>query len=285
MNTLCFLRYGEKGEERPAVLDGDGNIRSVHQYIDDIDASVLDQLDSILSGVNLTELPLIDADVRIAAPIAMPGNVIAVGLNYSEHIQETSSNTPDEPLLFNKSPHAICGAYEPIVIPKDAKRVDWEVELVIVIGCESRYLSKAQALSAIGGFCLGIDVSERDFQKNHSGQWMKGKSADTFGPIGPYLIPASQVNLNEGLSLWLDVNGERKQEASTLQMMHDVPSLVSYISQFMSLHPGDLIFTGTPDGVGMARNPPEYLQPGDRVSCGISGLGQQRHAVIALSAE
>lgn len=281
MNTLRFLRYGEKGEERPAVLDQDGNIRSVHQYLDDIDATVLDQLDSILSGIDIAALPLIDADVRIAPPIAAPGNVIAVGLNYREHIQETSSKTPDEPLLFNKSPHAICGANDPIMIPKGAERVDWEVELVIVIGRESRYLTKEQALSAIGGFCLGVDVSERDFQKNHSGQWMKGKSADTFGPVGPYLVSTSQVNLDDGLSLWLDVNGTRKQEASTLQMMHDVPALISYISQFMSLHPGDLIFTGTPDGVGMARNPPEFLQLGDRVECGITGLGKQKHTVIA----
>lgn len=278
-----FMRYGEAGKECPAILDQAGQIRSLKGVIKDLDHTVLGQLDALLEQVDIDALPVVSTEtkteVHIAAPLADPQHIIAVGLNYADHIQETASTTPDEPLLFTKSPHAVCGCHDDIVIPRGAQCVDWEVELVVVIGQEALYLGREEALSVIAGYCVGIDVSERDFQKNRSGQWVKGKSADTFAPLGPYLIPASQVDLKQGLSLWLDVNGQRKQTGNTLQMIHDVPALISYISQFMSLHPGDLIFTGTPDGVGMARQPPEYLQPGDKVRCGIEGLGEQEHLV------
>jgi len=280
MSKLRFLRYGKLGSEKPGLVDFEGKIRSLVHLIDDIDVEKLALLEETLGDVDIGSLPVVPEPVRIGAPIAKVGNIIAVGLNYHEHIEETAARTPEEPLLFNKAPSAICGPNDPIIIPKNANNVDWEVELVIVIGKESRYLTKENALQAIAGYCLGIDVSERSFQKDRGGQWLKGKSADSFAPVGPYLIPTSQVDLSRGLSLWLDVNGNRKQQASTLQMIHDVPTLVSYISQFMSLHPGDLIFTGTPDGVGFVRNPPEFLHVDDTVSCGISGLGEQTHTVI-----
>jgi 2-keto-4-pentenoate hydratase/2-oxohepta-3-ene-1,7-dioic acid hydratase in catechol pathway len=284
MERLRFLRVGKQGSEQAAVMDKAGNIRSLQPHIHDFHHTHLMQLEQLLDDIDIEALPIVPPSVRIAPPVAQVGNVIAVGLNYDEHINETGSKATDEPLLFNKSPHAICGAYDPVIIPKGATKVDWEVELVVVIGKEARYISEADALSVVAGYCTGIDVSERDFQKNRSGQWLKGKSADTFAPIGPYLVPASQVDLEKGLSVWTDINGKRKQSSNTLKMIHSVPTLISYTNQFMSLHPGDLIFTGTPEGVGLGFNPPEFLQAGDMMEVSVEGLGQQKHPLVSFDA-
>jgi 2-keto-4-pentenoate hydratase/2-oxohepta-3-ene-1,7-dioic acid hydratase in catechol pathway len=280
MNILGLVRFGDLGNEDAGVIDEGYRLYSLHEKIKEEKACSLPALISLYEQVNTTQLPVVDNPVRLGVPVNGVGKIIAVGLNYVSHIKETDSRTPSEPVLFSKSVSALCGSNDPIVIPEYSDKLDWEVELVAVIGKESRYLSCDDALDAIAGYCLGIDVSERGFQLEGTGQWLKGKSADSFAPVGPWFVPAAAIDLAAGLDLWLDVNGERKQSANTSKMIHSVPALMSYISRFMSLQPGDLIFTGTPDGVGFVRKPPQFLKAGDVVSCGITGLGEQLHTII-----
>jgi 2,4-didehydro-3-deoxy-L-rhamnonate hydrolase len=277
---MKLLNVGAQGHETAAILDKDGIIRSLDGVCEPISASFLatDGLQR-LSKINLADLPIIDPSIRLGAPLLNPGKIIAVGLNYDEHIKETGSTQQQEPVLFTKAVSALSGPFDAIERPKNATQVDWEIELVVIIGKTAKYITEDQVEAHIAGFCTGIDVSERYFQKHRSGQWLKGKSADTFAPIGPYLVTFDEFSHYQSCPLSLDVNGQRMQSSNTNKMIHTVKTLVSYINQFMSLQPGDLIFTGTPEGVGLGFNPPFFLQQGDQIVAEVEGLGVQRHVV------
>lgn len=281
---MKLVNFGPIGEEKPGLIDKEGRIRSLEGICSIISADLLaSNAFEKLKTVDINTLPEVESTIRLGAPLLKPGKIIAVGLNYDEHIKETNSKKQDEPVLFTKAVSALNGPFDPIELPKNSKKVDWEIELVIIIGKHAKYIDRSEALSHIAGFCTGIDVSERHFQKNRSGQWLKGKSADTFAPIGPYFVTRDEFTEFQSADLYLDVNGERMQSSNTHKMIHDVCTLVSYINEFMSLHPGDLIFTGTPAGVGMGFNPPRFLQLGDKVSGEVLGLGCQHHDVINFS--
>ena len=236
-----------------------------------------------LRSIDLSSLPEVDANSRLGACVANVGKLICVGLNYSDHAEETGNEMPPEPVLFFKATSAIVGPNDSIEIPRGSESTDWEVELAIVIGKDGKYIEESDAMDHIAGFCVVNDVSERDFQTKRSGQWVKGKSADTFGPMGPWMVTRDEIADTQNLSMFLDVNGESMQRGSTATMVYQVPFLVSYISQFMSLQAGDVISTGTPPGVGLGMKPPRFLKPGDVVTLGIEGLGEQRQQVIAHS--
>jgi 2-keto-4-pentenoate hydratase/2-oxohepta-3-ene-1,7-dioic acid hydratase in catechol pathway len=275
-----LVRYGEKGNEIPAILSERGKIHSLEGIIDDITPQFLaDEGLEKLYSLDLNKLPTISGKSRLGPPVRFAGKIIAVGLNYAEHIRETGSKTQKEPVLFTKAVSSLSGPFDPIVRPKGATQVDWEAELVIVIGKEALYVEESKALGYVAGYCAGIDVSERSFQKEHCGQWMKGKGCDSFAPIGPWLATPDEFLEIQSIDLKLKVNGETQQNSNTRHMIFNVAFLVSYISQFMSLQPGDLIFTGTPDGVGMGQSPQRFLVEGDRVEMAIEGLGQQSHSV------
>lgn len=278
---MRLLNIGGLGQEVPALLDEDDNIRSLEGVSECISAQFLAENGlQALQSIDIQSLPIIKQPGRIGAPLLKPGKIIAVGLNYDEHIKETGSKPRDEPVLFTKAVSSLSGPFDPIERPKNSIKVDWEIELVIVIGKHARYISEDQVEAHIAGFCTGIDVSERDFQKKRSGQWLKGKSADSFAPIGPYLVTLDEFQQYQGCDVSLDVNGQRMQSSNTNKMIHSVKKLVSYINEFMSLQPGDLIFTGTPEGVGLGFKPPKFLQPGDLVRAEVSGLGVQEHQVV-----
>lgn len=278
---MKLLNVGPVGKETPALLDNNNNIRSLEGLCNPISSGFLaaDGLNT-LNDINVDSLPIIDAAVRIGAPLLKPGKIIAVGLNYDEHIKETGSKAQAEPVLFTKAVSALNGPFDPIERPKNATRVDWEIELVVIIGKQARYITEDEVEAHIAGFCTGIDISERDFQKNRSGQWLKGKSADTFAPIGPYFVTLDEFKEYQSCNVHLDVNGKRMQSSNTRNMIHSVKKLVSYINQFMSLQPGDLIFTGTPEGVGLGLNPPQFLNAGDHIVAEVEGLGIQNHTVV-----
>ncbi|MGE6696572.1 fumarylacetoacetate hydrolase family protein [Hyphomonas sp. NPDC076900] len=278
---MKLLRVGPAGREKPAILDADGHIRDVSSLIDDWDGpaladAVLDQLRKI----DIASLPILPAASRIGPCVAGVGKFICIGLNYADHAAETGAAVPAEPVVFFKATSAICGPNDNLEIPRRSEKTDWEVELGIVIGKQTKYVSEEDALDHIAGYCIIHDVSERAFQLEGTGQWVKGKSADTFGPIGPWLVTRDEVADPHALSLWLDVNGEAMQRGSTSTMIFSVPHIVSYLSQFMSLQPGDVISTGTPPGVGLSRTPPRYLRSGDVVTLGIQGLGDQKQVCI-----
>ena len=281
---MKLLRHGPVGAEKPGIVDADGTIRDLSAHVDDLNGTALsdDAMDKI-RRLDHSALPKVDAGTRLGPCVANVGKLICVGLNYSDHAAESGLEVPPEPVLFFKATSSIVGPNDAIEIPKGSEATDWEVELAIVIGKDGKYIEESDAMQHIAGFCVVNDVSERDFQINRSGQWVKGKSADTFGPMGPWLVTRDEIADPQALSMFLDVNGESMQRGSTSTMVYKVPFLVSYISQFMSLQAGDVISTGTPPGVGLGMKPPRYLKAGDVVALGIDGLGEQRQDVVAHS--
>ena len=277
---MKFLRYGEPGRELPGVLDDDGKIRDLSVLMRDLRGGVLEVLPA-LRGIDLAVLPVVEGDVRLGPPAAGTGKLICIGLNYADHAAESGMDVPSEPVMFMKAASAICGPNDPIVIPRGSEKTDWEVELAVVIGRRAKHVSRDEAMGHVAGFAITNDVSERDFQIERQGQWTKGKSCDSFGPIGPWLVTPDEVGDPQNLKMWLRVNGETMQEGSTATMVYGVSHLVSYLSDFMTLHPGDVISTGTPPGVGLGLTPPRYLKAGDVVELGIEGLGSQRQEVTA----
>jgi len=281
---MKLLRYGEVGKERPAVLDRDGRIRDLSGVVPDISGSFLSRTGrKQIAALDINALPIVPADVRIGPCVGNVGNFVAVGLNYIDHAIETNTPIPEEPVLFNKHTSSISGPNDPIVLLKDSEKTDWEVEIAFVIGEPAYHVSEADALSVIAGFCICHDVSERAFQIERGGQWTKGKSGPTYGPIGPWLVTPDEIADVQNLNLWLDVNGRRMQTGSTSKMIFSIAHLVSYISRFMKLMPGDVITTGTPPGVGLGMKPPVFLTAGDVVELGIDGLGSQRQLVKGFS--
>ncbi|HLV83699.1 MAG TPA: fumarylacetoacetate hydrolase family protein [Devosia sp.] len=283
---MKLLRIGAKGAEKPAILAEDGSIRDLTGIVDDIGGTALsDQGLAKIRATDLNSLPKLDADQRIGPCVANVGKFICIGLNYADHAAETGADIPKEPILFMKATSAIIGPNDDVIIPKNSIKPDWEVELGVIIGTEARYVEEANALDHVAGYCVVNDLSERHFQTERGGQWVKGKSADTFGPIGPWLVTRDEVADPQDLGMWLDVDGHRYQDGSTRTMVFGVAHLVSYVSQFMSLQPGDIITTGTPPGVGMGIKPnPVWLQPGNVMRLGIAGLGEQQQNVKAWSA-
>ena len=279
---MKLLRFGPKGDEKPGLLDDQGVMRDLSGQVADIGGAVLsDDGLAAIGSLDPVELPVVPAGTRLGTPIAGTGKMICIGLNYADHAAESGSKVPDEPLIFMKATSAIQGPNDPIVIPRGAEKLDWEIELGIVIGTAAKYVSEADALDYVAGFVLANDVSERSYQKDRAGQWTKGKSCDSFGPLGPWLVTRDEVADPQNLSMKLSVNGEVMQDGSTATMVFGVAKLVSYLSQFMTLHPGDVISTGTPPGVAMGMENPRFLRPGDVVELEIEGLGQQRAEVVA----
>ena len=277
---MKLVRYGEAGSERPGVVGTDGKIRDLSAHVADIGGAALDPRSlQDLSRIDPATLPPVDGSPRIGPCVAGTGKFICIGLNYSDHAAETGATVPPEPIIFMKATSAIVGPNDDLLIPRGSEKTDWEVELGIVIGRQAKYVSEAEALDYVAGYCVVHDVSERAFQTERSGQWTKGKSCDTFGPTGPWLVTKDEVPDPQNLKMWLTVNGEFMQDGSTKTMVFGAAYLVSYLSQFMSLQPGDIISTGTPPGVGMGMKPPRYLKAGDVVELGIEGLGSQRQQV------
>ncbi|MCY4446392.1 MAG: fumarylacetoacetate hydrolase family protein [Rhodobacteraceae bacterium] len=275
---MKLARLGLPGQEKPAVVDINGNYRDLSPVIPDINGSTLSDM-SWASNLNLSLLNIIPPDTRIGPCVGNIGKLICVGLNYSDHAEETGNPIPNEPILFGKATSAIIGPYDTVVIPRGSTKTDWEVELGVVIGKEASYVEEANALEHVAGYCIVNDISEREFQIEKGGQWIKGKSCDTFAPIGPWLVTKDEIIDPQQLKMWLEVDGKRFQDGSTKTMIFNVPTLVSYISQFMSLQPGDVIPTGTPPGVGLGQKPQIYLKPGQTMRLGIEGLGEQEQIV------
>jgi 2-keto-4-pentenoate hydratase/2-oxohepta-3-ene-1,7-dioic acid hydratase in catechol pathway len=275
---MKLLRYGPKGQEKPGLLDKDGQFRDLSGIVKDIDGKVLSDL-SAIRAAKVESLPVVAKGVRLAQPVANVGKFLCIGLNYSDHAAESGMPEPSEPIIFMKATSAIIGPYDDVYLPPTSKKSDWEVELGVVIGKEARYVSKEKALDYVAGACVVNDLSEREYQLERLGTWDKGKGCDTFGPFGPYLVTLDEVGDINNLGLWLDVNGTRMQTGSTASLIFDVPTLVSYVSQFMSLQPGDVISTGTPPGVGMGKKPQIWLKEGDVITLGIDKLGDQKQNV------
>ncbi len=277
---MKLVRYGPSGAEKPGIIDGNGAIRNLSGHVADIAGDALTDLDR-LSAVDLDTLPLVEGEPRIGPCVGGTGKFVCIGLNYSDHAAESGLDVPTEPVMFMKATSAICGPNDPVIIPRNSTKTDWEVELGVVIGKPAKYVEEADALTHVAGYCTAHDVSEREFQIERMGQWTKGKSCDNFGQIGPWLVTPDEVPDPQNLDLWLKVNGETMQSGTTAKMVYGVAHLIAYLSRFMTLHPGDIISTGTPPGVGMGRKPPRFLRPGDKVELGIGGLGDQRQDVIA----
>jgi 2-keto-4-pentenoate hydratase/2-oxohepta-3-ene-1,7-dioic acid hydratase in catechol pathway len=278
---MKLVRYGRPGAERPGAIDADGKLRDLSHLVEDITPAALAPAAlRRLRGANLARLPLVRGRPRLGCPLAGMGKMVCIGLNYTDHATEVGMALPREPTLFIKAPSAICGPNDPIVRPRGSVKLDYEVELGVVLGRDARYVDEAEALGRVAGYCLVNDVSERAFQMERGGTTTKGKSADTFGPTGPWLVTADEAGDPQALALWTTVNGERRQDGNTAKMIFPVASLIAYVSRFMSLRPGDVISTGTPAGVGHGQKPPRYLQPGDVVEMGITNLGAQRHTVV-----
>ncbi len=279
---MKLLRYGNVGAEKPGLLDDSGQLRDLSGHVTDISGECLgDQQLAALSKLDINQLPVVPGNPRLGACVANVGKFICIGLNYSDHAAETGAEVPSEPIIFMKATSAIVGPDDDIRIPRGSQKTDWEVELGVVIGRKAKYVSQEQALDYVAGYCTINDVSERAFQTERAGQWTKGKSCDTFGPTGPWLVTRDEIDDPQNLDMWLTVNGKSMQNGSSKTMVYDVAHLVSYLSQFMTLHPGDIISTGTPPGVGMGMKPPVFLKPGDVIELGIQGLGKQRQTVRA----
>lgn len=278
---MKLLRYGQPGEERPGAIDAAGKLRDLSGVIDDIGGKVLlpESLNK-LRQLDLGSLPLVEGNPRLGACVGNVGKFICIGLNYADHAAETGAEIPKEPVVFSKWTSAIVGPNDDVEIPRDSQKTDWEVELGVVIGKGGRYISEAEALSHVAGYCVINDVSEREFQIERGGTWDKGKGCDTFGPLGPWLVTAEEIPEPNKLNLWLEVDGKRYQQGNTSTMIFTVPEIISYLSRFMSLQPGDVISTGTPPGVGMGQKPPVYLRAGQEIRLGIEGLGEQRQKTI-----
>ena len=278
---MKLLRFGQKGQEKPGILDADGHIRDLSSIVADINGDTLvHQLDKIRQA-DLSKLPIVSAQERIGACVADIGKFICIGLNYSDHAAETGAEVPVEPVVFNKWTSAVVGPNDDVEIPKNSEKTDWEVELGVIIGQDGRYISKENAMDYVAGYCVINDVSERAFQLEGTGTWDKGKGCDTFGPTGPWLVTKDEVEDPHNLHIWLEVDGKRYQDGNTNTMVFDIPTLVSYLSQHMSLQAGDVISTGTPPGVGLGQKPPVYLKAGQTMRLGIEGLGEQQQKVIA----
>ena len=279
---MKLLRHGPRGAERPGLLHKDGTIRDLTGLVPDIGGAALSDAGlAALRGIDAGTLPVVDPATRLGPCVAGTGKFICIGLNYADHAAESGMAVPPEPVIFMKATSAICGPNDPIVIPRGSEKTDWEVELAIIIGTAAKYVSQEEAMTHVAGYAVTNDVSERAFQTERSGQWTKGKSCDNFGQIGPWLVTRDEVADPQALKMWLTVNGKTMQDGSTKTMVYGVKYLVSYLSQFMTLHPGDVISTGTPPGVGLGMKPPRYLKAGEVVELGIEGLGSQRQDVIA----
>jgi ureidoglycolate lyase len=279
---MKLLRYGPAGAEKPGMLV-DGTIRDLSGVLADFDAAALSPAGlSRIAAINPTTLPVVDGSPRLGAPVPRPINYVCIGLNYADHAAESGLKVPTEPVVFLKSIGAYAGPNDDVRIPRGSKKTDWEVELGVIIGSPAKYVAEADALNYVAGYCVINDVSEREFQTERGGTWDKGKGCDTFGPTGPWLVTKDEVPDVQNLEMWLDVDGERMQHGSTKTMVFGVAQIVSYVSQFWTLHPGDIISTGTPPGVGMGKKPvPIYLKPGQVVTLGIQGLGEQRQVFVA----
>lgn len=279
---MKLLRYGLSGQEKPGILASDGSIRDLSKLVPDIAGPALlpDSIEK-LRRADISTLPRVEGKPRIGPCVGSVGKFICIGLNYSDHAAESGMAVPAEPVVFMKATSAICGPDDDVVIPRGAKKADWEVELGVVIGKPAKYVNQADALSHVAGYCVVNDLSERAFQLEGTGQWVKGKSADTFGPLGPWLVTPDEVPEPQNLDMWLEIDGHRYQNGSTKTMVFSVAYLISYLSRFMSLRTGDIISTGTPPGVGHGQKPPVYLRPGNRIKLGIPGLGQQEQKVVA----
>ncbi|MBU9321847.1 fumarylacetoacetate hydrolase family protein [Burkholderia gladioli] len=279
---MKLLRYGPRGQEKPGLLDRDGRLRDLSSICEDYTPAFFAGGGiERLRGVDPQTLPLVAGEPRIGACIAQPGNFIAIGLNYVQHAIETDAPIPAEPILFNKAPSCLSGPYDPVILPKDSRKCDWEVEIAMVIGKPALYVDEAEALDHVAGYCVCNDVSEREMQLEHGGQWVKGKMFPSFGPLGPWLVTTDEAGDAQDLGLWLELNGRRVQDSSTSDMIFTLARIVSYASRHVLLQPGDVITTGTPPGVGLGMKPEQYLKPGDVMELGVAGLGVQKQTVLA----
>ncbi|KLU25240.1 2-hydroxyhepta-2,4-diene-1,7-dioate isomerase [Caballeronia mineralivorans PML1(12)] len=280
---MKLLRFGQKGLEKPGVLDSKGRIRDVSSLCEDFSPAFFANGGvSHLRGGDIESMPIVKDDQRIGSCIAQPGNFIAIGLNYVQHAIETNAPIPDEPIIFNKAPSCISGPNDPVVLPPGSTKCDWEVEIAVVIGKQALCVPESEALDYVAGYCVCNDVSEREMQLEHGGQWVKGKMFPTFGPLGPWLVTPDELGDVQNLGLWLELNGERIQNSSTSDMIFNLALIVSYVSRHVLLQPGDVITTGTPPGVGLGMKPERYLKPGDVMELSVSGLGVQKQTVIAF---
>ena len=281
---MKLVRYGPAGKEKPGLIDADGKLRDLSKKVKDIDAAALAPGElAKLKKLDTKKLPLVKGKPRLGACVATPSKFVAIGLNFIDHAKETGSPIPEHPVVFYKSPTCIVGPNDNVMMPKGSQGIDWEVELAFVIGRTARNVSEKDALKYVAGYCLCNDVSEREFQMKKSGsQWSKGKGCDTFGPLGPWLVTSDEVKDPGNLDMWLDVNGKRMQTGNTRTMIFNIAQLVSDVSQYMTLLPGDVVTTGTPPGVGLGMKPPQYMHPGDVVTLGIQGLGEQRQKIVAF---
>ncbi|MEC5322633.1 MULTISPECIES: fumarylacetoacetate hydrolase family protein [unclassified Aurantimonas] len=279
---MKLVRYGPSGKEKPGLIDANGTLRDLGAHVGDIAGDVLSDAGlAKLKALDPSSLPAVDGTPRMGPCVGQIQKILCIGLNYSDHAAETGAEPPSEPILFAKALSALCGPNDDVEMPRGSQALDWEVELAIVIGAKAKYVSEADAMNHVAGFAIMNDVSERDFQTKRMGQWTKGKSHDTFGPLGPWLVTRDEVGDVHNLAMWLDVNGERRQTGNTNTLIFNVPHMVSYLSQFLTLMPGDVISTGTPPGVGMGMKPPKYLKVGDVMTLGIEGLGEQRQTVVS----
>ncbi len=280
---MKLLRVGEKGKEKPAILDANGKIRDISSHINDLNPENLNfETMSKIKSADTSSLPELSTNQRVGSCITSPGKFVAIGLNYSDHAAEVGADIPKEPIMFMKATSSMCGPNDDVEIVSGSKKLDWEVELGIVIGKEAKHISESQSQDHILGYCLVNDVSEREWQIEKMGQWVKGKSHDTYGPTGPYLVTKDEIKDINNLKMMLDVNGERMQTGNTSTMIFNVDIIVSYVSKFMSLQPGDIITTGTPPGVGMGRKPQVFLKAGDEMKLSIENLGEQNSKVVAV---
>lgn len=279
---MKLFRYGKPGKEKPG-MEWEGGKYSVSHLIEDFDESFFKNngIEKLKSDFNPDEASKVDENKRIGSPISRPGKIICIGLNYQKHAEESGMGIPEEPVIFFKASSSLSGPFDPVIIPKDSKKTDWEVELAVVIGKRANYLSEAEAMDYVAGYAVHNDVSERAFQLERGGQWVKGKSCDTFAPLGPWLVTKDEVPDPHNLRLWLKLNGETLQDGNTSDFIFNIPQVISYLSRFMSLMPGDVISTGTPEGVGLGFDPPRYLKPGDVMELGIEGLGESKQEAVA----
>ncbi len=279
---MKLVRYGPSGEEKPGLVDASGTLRDLTAHVGDIAGDVLSDAGlAKLKALDPSSLPSVDGTPRMGPCVGQIQKIVCIGLNYSDHAAETGAEVPSEPIIFAKALSALCGPNDDVEMPRDSTALDWEVELAIIIGTKAKYVEEADAMNHVAGFAIMNDVSERDFQTKRMGQWTKGKSHDTFGPLGPWLVTRDEMGDPHNLAMWLDVNGERRQTGNTNTLIFNVPHVVSYLSRFMTLMPGDVISTGTPPGVGMGMKPPKYLKLGDVMTLGIDGLGEQKQTVVS----
>ena len=279
---MKLVRYGAKGAEKPGLVDKSGQLRDLSAHIRDLDGEAYSPASlKKLAGIDPASLPAVGGNPRLGAPVTGISKFVAIGLNYVDHAKETGAQIPSEPIFFIKANTALSGPNDPVEKPRGSTKLDWEVEIAVIIGTRAKYVSEADALNHVAGYCICNDVSERNFQIERLGQWTKGKSHDTFGPLGPWLVTKDEIPNVQTLSMWLDVNGTRRQTGSTSTMIFSIAKCVSYVSQFMTLLPGDVLTTGTPPGVGTGMKPPTFLNVGDVVTLGIDGLGEQRQEIVA----